>query len=123
MEPTGKTEAVEGAKQPERYRLEWQFPKILSLDWAYKENGCVSEDCYVRAIRAETDPKKFIEQKNRPHSTEFTEPVTIKEARKIISNNRVMLGGAIHDCLGLELEDANREVRLFARPIRIRNPL
>ena len=95
-----------------KYRLEWFNEGVLAIDWA-GENG----DCYVRAILEQTDAAKFVENKQRPEGTQFSEPMTIDDARYFVGKNWEMLG-RVRDCVGLRLEDENRQV-LFRKPVLI----
>lgn len=100
----------------ERFRLQYygRDRDFLAITWAFDHEGYVPGNCYVRAIRSETD---FAEHDDFP----YTEPMTLAEARVIIYENKGMLGSMIHDCIGLKLEDTLKGSVIFLEPITIRN--
>jgi len=104
----------------EKYKLQyWDHANtVLSIGWATNEEEYVAGDCVVRAIKETAD----VDQHNKKHfqHQNYTEPMTLSEARRYIAQNKEMLGSLIHDCVGLTLEDTLEEVE-FRRPIRVRN--
>ena len=101
------------------YRLQfWDKRKnALAINWAKDRVDYVEGDCRVRAILGSTD----VEEHNKNHfqRQEYSEPMTLEQARDYIKVNTARLG-EVHDCVGLTLEDAcfNSD---FAKPVEVRN--
>lgn len=109
----------------EKFRLQYcsRFKDVVAINWAFDRAKYVLGDCYVRAIREETD----IAEHNRIHCQKpiYTEPMALAEAQGFISENKRLLGSMIHDCVGLQLEDTplgsvSRRI-IFPEPIIVRN--
>ena len=109
----------------EKFQLQYwsRFKDALSIQWAFDRPNHVSGDCYMRAIRSETDAMGH--NRRRHQNLPYTEPMTLAEARAFLSENKGLLGSRIHDCIGLQLEDTPiiekvPEKVFFPEPIHVR---
>jgi len=107
----------------QRYRIQFfdEEAKVLAINWVgiHPEDKyeCEAGDCRVRAIAEETD----IARHNKSHfqNQQYTEPMTLEEARTFIERNKSGLG-IMNDCVGLTLEDSLKTVE-FTEPVRVRS--
>ncbi len=100
-----------------KYRLIWFIKdSLLALDFSHHGVARVAGDCIVRAIKEETDVDAH--NKTDFQEQQYTEPMTIEEARSfILGEGRKAVGSDVERCLGLSLEDSDNEKVLFDDPI------
>jgi hypothetical protein len=103
----------------DKYKLQYWDSRntVLSINWAGDREDYIKGDCRVRAIRESTDVVKH--NINHLQIKNYTNPMTLDEARAYIAENSGMLGSQIHDCVGLTLEDVCNKVE-FDEPIQVR---
>lgn len=93
----------------------------FAINWAnaYENGRFATGDCVVRAIRATTD----VDTHNhaRHQLQRYTEPMSLGDVRRYITEHPMMLGAQIHDCVGVVLEDADDCIITFGAPIQVRD--
>ncbi len=94
----------------ERFRLKFFSPLHFAIRWASERPGYVAGDCYVVVFTADADA-----------GTPTMAPMAPEEIRAYLAERVDMLGGQIHDCVGLSVEDADGRAVDFVEPIRVRN--
>jgi hypothetical protein len=100
----------------ERYRL-MQIGEINDVLLIQTSNERNIFDCFVRAIREDTDTDQFLKQKH--WRAAFTDVMGFDEIRNYVAQDTSLLG-RVNDCLGIVLED-DRDTRIyFNDPIRVR---
>lgn len=95
---------------PERFRLKFFSPLHFAIRWATERPGYVSGDCYAVVFTADAEAE-----------TPTMAPMTPEEIRTYLSERIDMLGGRIHDCVGISVQDRDGLAIDFSEPIRIRN--
>lgn len=100
-------------------RLKYPTTDTLSIRWAKERKDYVGGDCYVCACRADSDPRVFDPHTNP--STRWSPPMSLEEARELITSHPHMLGSLINKCFGVTLLDEKHATIDFASAIVIRN--
>ena len=101
----------------EKYRLQLLRDgryRFFAISFSHE----IARDCFIRAISEKTDVQEH--KKRHFQMEDYSEPMTIEEIVKFVSENKLMMGVGINRCAGLLLEDSGESVLNFTEPVSVR---